>query len=53
MEHINYAMRKGSTVNMKASYVKVADPENAVSFSLNFSVRPCTSIPDISTCDQK
>jgi hypothetical protein len=31
---------------MKASYVNVADPENAVSFSLNFSVRPCTSITD-------
>lgn len=27
---------------MKASYVKVAEPEYAVSFSLNFSVSPFT-----------
>lgn len=34
-------MRKGNTVSMKDSYVKVADPEYVVSFSLNFSVNPC------------
>jgi hypothetical protein len=34
-------MRKGNTVNMKASYVNVAEPEKVVSFSLNFSVKPC------------